>query len=331
MKGFRDSIEAHPVLAYVILTYSISWTVWFTSPILAGNEKVLFSILDTLGAFGPAISALILSGIKNPQKTQHESKKRVILFLIVFCGVFGLFYWGYHDNQPLILVLLTLQALISAYVVSAIYHPRQGVSEVMAGMKKPLYVKSWFWFAVLFPFVMVILAYAISVPFQSSSMTASAVIISLEEIAVTYPATFFGGGPLCEEPGWRGYLVPHVQKRWNPLLAGIFTGIIWTVWHFPLHMTPFYGDGLSGFLFRFVYNVPLGILFVWLYNRTNGNLLLCMLLHCSINVASGLFGPLPALIDLILIDAFVAVIIFASKMWKTNATENSPTNFENEV
>ena len=42
------------------------------------------------------------------------------------------------------------------------------------------------------------------------------------------------GGPLGEEIGWRGFLLPHLQQRRSPLLASLIVGAVWFVWHLPL-------------------------------------------------------------------------------------------------
>ncbi|MFH1347691.1 MAG: CPBP family intramembrane glutamic endopeptidase [Candidatus Margulisiibacteriota bacterium] len=37
-----------------------------------------------------------------------------------------------------------------------------------------------------------------------------------------------------EEIGWRGFLVPQLYKHFNYTATCLITGIIWSVWHFPL-------------------------------------------------------------------------------------------------
>lgn len=51
-------------------------------------------------------------------------------------------------------------------------------------------------------------------------------------------AVLFLAGPLCEELGWRGYLQPHLLRRFTPLRTAIIVGIIWCFWHIPLSFTP---------------------------------------------------------------------------------------------
>lgn len=39
---------------------------------------------------------------------------------------------------------------------------------------------------------------------------------------------------LGEEPAWRGYLQPLLQKRYSPLVAALIVGVAWGFWHLPL-------------------------------------------------------------------------------------------------
>jgi len=45
-------------------------------------------------------------------------------------------------------------------------------------------------------------------------------------------------GPLSEEPGWRGYLLPALRLRLTPLEVGLFFGPLWAIWHLPLFLIP---------------------------------------------------------------------------------------------
>jgi membrane protease YdiL (CAAX protease family) len=133
-----------------------------------------------------------------------------------------------------------------------------------------------------------------------------------------YPFIVFFGGGLNEEPGWRGLAVPRMQRNYSPLVAGLIIGVIWSAWHFPLHATALVEGGLASFPFRFVYNVPLGVLFSWLYNRSGGNLFACVLLHASYNSASTIFGGGAALISMVLMIVFTVFVAVYDRMWRKN-------------
>jgi membrane protease YdiL (CAAX protease family) len=42
------------------------------------------------------------------------------------------------------------------------------------------------------------------------------------------------GGPLFEEPGWRGFLQPRLEEAMPPWIAAICVGSMWAAWHTPL-------------------------------------------------------------------------------------------------
>jgi membrane protease YdiL (CAAX protease family) len=42
------------------------------------------------------------------------------------------------------------------------------------------------------------------------------------------------GGPLAEEPGWRGTAYPRLLERMSRVQAGLVLGAAWAVWHLPL-------------------------------------------------------------------------------------------------
>jgi uncharacterized protein len=46
------------------------------------------------------------------------------------------------------------------------------------------------------------------------------------------------GGPLFEEPGWRGFALPRLQQLHGPLIGGLILGSLWALWHLPGFLVP---------------------------------------------------------------------------------------------
>ena len=87
--------------------------------------------------------------------------------------------------------------------------------------------------------------------------------------------------PLGEEPGWRGFLLPRLQAKLCPFMATIILGLIWAGWHYPAWLLLSID---APFWFFMVQVMALTFLLTWLYNRTRGNLLVCILFHASQNM-----------------------------------------------
>ena len=109
---------------------------------------------------------------------------------------------------------------------------------------------------------------------------------------VTFIIIFLGGGPLGEEPGWRGFALPRMQLRYGPLLGTLFLGVLWTGWHLPDFLTDAQRGGPGTNIVTLLTNnlpifllmvIAMAIIFTWVYNQTQGSVFIAILLHASIN------------------------------------------------
>ncbi|MCO4238903.1 CPBP family intramembrane metalloprotease [Pseudarthrobacter sp. MDT3-28] len=82
-------------------------------------------------------------------------------------------------------------------------------------------------------------------------------------------------GPLGEEPGFRGYALALLQASRPPLVSAAILGVLIALWHLPLVL--FGGLSLIGLPTTFA----ITFLYVWLFNRTGGSVLLTLLFHNS--------------------------------------------------
>jgi len=88
-----------------------------------------------------------------------------------------------------------------------------------------------------------------------------------------------------EEIGWRGYALPRLTARFGLARASIVLGLVWGCWHLPQFFIP-EADTYGQSFFVYVSQVTaLSVAMAWLYARTNGSVLLVMLLHAAVNNA----------------------------------------------
>jgi len=59
----------------------------------------------------------------------------------------------------------------------------------------------------------------------------------LTSVAVYNYSTLLGG-PLGEEPGWRGYALPRLEAALGPVRGSLLLALLWVGWHLPLFLYP---------------------------------------------------------------------------------------------
>jgi membrane protease YdiL (CAAX protease family) len=89
-------------------------------------------------------------------------------------------------------------------------------------------------------------------------------------------------GPLGEEPGWRGLLLPRLLGRMGAAAASFIVGLIWFVWHLPLYLA----DGRDLHPLDYLVNVvALSYVFTWFYIKAGYSTWMAILLHATTNYA----------------------------------------------
>lgn len=86
---------------------------------------------------------------------------------------------------------------------------------------------------------------------------------------------------LGEEVGWRGFALPRLQATRSAFSASLVLGVFWACWHLP---AIFYRDtyiemGLLVIPMLLVVATVGSIVYTWLYNGTQGSLLMVVLFH----------------------------------------------------
>jgi len=135
--------------------------------------------------------------------------------------------------------------------------------------------------ALLFPPAVVVLAGVVHVGVFGASLTPEILPPLLEYPLFLGFVALLGGG--LEEPGWRGYLLPALQARWQPLPAALVVGVVWVAWHLPLFLRP---DFVQASIPLWLYApqvVGMSVVLTWLTNVARGAVVPAILLHGGAN------------------------------------------------
>lgn len=123
----------------------------------------------------------------------------------------------------------------------------------------------------------------------------SASVLDYFVVLATYGAFMACTRALGEELGWRGFLVPQLAKVTSFRGVAIISGVIWSLWHYPLILFANYnGAGPRWYSLACFTVLVIGISFLFAWMRLkSGSVWPCMLLHASHNVfIQAFFNPL---------------------------------------
>src|SRR5215211_5746497 len=253
MKTIKALIKRHPLLSYFALTFAITWG------------------LFVLAVGGPG-------GIP---ATKEE-----------------------FTTLPLLAILAVLVGpSVSGIVLSGLVYGREGFRDLLTRMRRWWVGARWYAVALLtapLVFTAVLIPLWLISPVFLPGIFASEAKVSfvLMNIVVALIVGIF------EELGWTGFAVPTLLRlRYSVLATGLIVGVLWGAWHLLGHdiwssvatsggfpLAPFVAlTGLSllvGGLLAF------RVLMVWVYERTNGSLLLAILMHASYSASTFILNPL---------------------------------------
>lgn len=301
----REWISRHPLLSFIALAYASSWIAWL---IMYRIGLGLFTGFSMIGTMGPSLSAMIISAIQRPEPSGVSIAKRWKLFGLVALGILAVLFMRRlwlttglttvfvrvvaRQVYPSLAVFLldVMAAAGAALVFSGIHSPRQGVCDLLHSLNLRHLRPGWCWYIIavgLYPAVILlgnVISAGLGLPVKEPN-AAGAWYLLAPDVMLAFSVTLFGGGGL-EEPGWRGFALPLLLKRYSPLRSSLILAPIWAFWHWPLFWFGVYGGGPLGVFFYVLGVAPIAILMTAIFNWTRGSLPIVILLHTSINTTS---------------------------------------------
>ena len=323
MNRLQDFALRHPVSSYVLLCYGITWPIWFCVPFVAGTDWSLGKIVTGIG-FGPALAAIALDRMRGTGASIGSRRWWTVFAAVSFVVACldvsslltgdaitaGLLATSRPVGLSVVGVASTLVAATAAgFIAGTVGCSRNARLNSLLDWNVPT---RWLLVALFLPASWMLLGLGITwfkgEPIDAIRAGVPALtwaLFVLRSLLFTLFVVAIG-----EEAGWRGWMLPELQKRYSPLLSSILLGIVWGLWHFPLFLNGQYSQEPILVFAKAGACAFLAILFTWLYNRSAGALLLAVVLHTTLNNTPRLipateamgFGLFAAVIGMIVID-----------------------------
>jgi uncharacterized protein len=189
---------------------------------------------------------------------------------------------------------------LSAFIMSGITEGRAGIGRLLRQLVMWRVGLRWYLFALIgIPAIMVLSV--IFLPGALASFQGLAGLAPLPMLAL-FVYVFFLGGPIGEEPGWRGFALPGLQRLYGPLVGSLILGPIWAFWHLPIFWVPTWNfpSTILNIVMFVIAATAFTITLTWIFNNTKGSLLIAILVHTAfdmvVSILNGLF-PIPIMND----------------------------------
>ena len=244
--------------------------------------------------------------------------------------------WGILPNTSfygIFHVLHTFGPTLAAIIMINIIEGKAGILRLRQRIRQWRAPWQWYLFILLGIPALIMLGIIIQPGMLASFQGLTPVLLVSYPLA--FAAVWFGGGPLGEEIGWRGFALPRMQPRYGPLWGTLLLGVLWAFWHLEDFLTPGQGGGPGAGLYAFLQIFPmflqevvaLAIILTWVFNHTGGSIFISITAHASVDNPEVILVPLFLAVDythLILasaigfgVTAFIIIILTRGRLGYT--------------
>lgn len=165
--------------------------------------------------------------------------------------------------------------LLATIFMAIIFREDKYSSNIRARFKNDKTLYKWLIVAMLLPVTMILVSSyiltLIDISYVKWDISTNIMIISTITILL---------GCIAEEIGWRGFLQPKLNKKFTPIITSVIIGLLWGVWH--VNFT----GGIFGFILYTITMIELSIVMTYIYEKTNGNMYLMIIIHFCFNLSS---------------------------------------------
>ena len=167
---------------------------------------------------------------------------------------------------------------LAALIVVGITNGKSGISELFQKSSIKTSSIKWTIIAILIPLVCCCLSYIAFVFAEHRQWVAPTLPRTLGSYAICFAATLFGSHG--EEIGWRGFMLPQLNKKYSLFASSLIVGLVWGIWHLRFQV------GLSAFGLFILGVISYSFLISWLCSKTKKSIFVAIVFHTVINMCS---------------------------------------------
>lgn len=246
------------IVTFVVLACALAWLValplWFGGGLAAPYATAVIAVMMYTPAIAMLFVMLVLRPVPKGQRLRFlgiwplRPARRVVWLSVI--GLFG----------SLAVIVVAMLVAVAFGWMTADFVGLSGFTQVLQATSDP-----------------------------AMPLPPTGVIVALQLLMVPVAAaTINAVAAFGEEVGWRGFLVPALQ-RWGTAASLLISGVVWGLWHAPVILLGYnFGrTDLTGVLLMTMGCLMWGIVLGWLRLRS-GSLWPAVFAHGAINAAGGL-------------------------------------------
>ena len=172
-----------------------------------------------------------------------------------------------------------------ALAITALFDRLSGVQTLLRRLfRLPSSAWSWYLAAIVLPSSSVFVATLLA-----RSLHQGAPLIAMETLLPTMVIQV-GTGALGEELGWRGFLLPILQRKASPVTSALIMSVLWSLWHSPSFFFPGLPQVFIAPLPFLATVTAFGVFLSLIFNKTRGHVFGTILAHFVLNTSLALGG-----------------------------------------
>ena len=290
-------IRRNPLVAFFVIAFGVTWILQIPAVLIAEN---------------------------NDQSLTNDENLRHLLDL--FRGRLSV-----KEASAFFLFILGAGPLAGAIVVLSVTARREGLRDLWRRMTKWDVGARWYSIVIGLPVVLAGVSLLAGIVTGSLDLDSYNALLPANYFLpfLVYMLVFTG---LYEEPGWRGFALPYLQRHNTAIRASWIIGVLWGVWHFPviIYYNLTVTDVAPPMLIPILAGLVMGtvgwtIVNTWIYNSTE-SVFLMIVLHGWYNTVNA-YAVLPfENMTVATVNAVLpwAVAVFVSKRHGDEHLTDSP-------